>query len=127
MFCGTLIDRCAEIGISLVVTCCLLNKGSLVGSATSLLLVLFSDIVFKEFRMLCGTITDGYPWPLIIVLKKLTSTVGFSWPSERTVDKVITAFINILISVSWTWFCNTVSAGGSGSMPLGPVEELTLL
>ena len=100
MFCGTLIDGCAEIGISLVGICCLLNKGSLVGSAPSLLVVLFSNIVFEESRMLCGTITDGYPWPLIIVLKKLTSTVGFSWPSERAVDIVITACINILISVS---------------------------
>ena len=60
---------CAEIGVALVGTCCLLNKGSLVVGATSLLKVLFSDIVFEESRMLCGTITDGYPWPLLIMLK----------------------------------------------------------
>ena len=60
---------CAEIGVALVGTCCLLNKGSLVGSTTSLLKVLFSDIVFEESKMLCGTIMEGYPWPLIIVLK----------------------------------------------------------
>ena len=47
-------------------------------------------------------------------------SLGFSWPSDKVVDIVITAYINILMSVSLTWFCNTESVGGLGNIPLGP-------
>ena len=60
---------CSDIGVALVGTCCWLNKGSLVESTTSLVVGLFSNIVFEELRMFCGTIMGGYPCRLIIVLK----------------------------------------------------------